>query len=87
MSIVNFAIPQVLERRIEQTIKHKGFASRAELFRFAVLRYLDEGENLPLAKNQRIGALSNSLGEVIKKKIGTAKLPLLEQQMRRMKNL
>lgn len=87
MSIVNFAIPQVLEKRIKETIKEKGFASRAELFRFAVIRYLDEEEFLPLAQNQNISALSTKLGAVIKEKIGAKKLPGLQQQMKRMKNL
>lgn len=87
MSIVNFAIPGVLEKRIERTIKNKGFASRAELFRFAVLRYLDEEENLPFAKNQNIARLSVRLGEVIKEKIGNKKLPSLEKQLLRMKDL
>lgn len=87
MSIVNFAIPQILEKRIEQTIKSKGFASRAELFRFAVMRYLDEEENLPLSKNKEIGVLSARLGQVLKEKIGNKKLPSLVEQMKRLEKL
>ncbi len=89
MSIVNFAIPQILEKRIEQTIKSKGFSSRAELFRFAVMRYLDAEDNLPLSKNKNIAVLSSHLGQVVKQKLGSVKLklPSLEKQMQRMKKM
>ena len=45
MAIVNFAIPATLEKQIKQIIKTKGFASKAEFFRFAahvVLKNYDE---------------------------------------------
>ena len=45
MAIVNFAIPATLEKQIKKTIKTKGFASKAEFFRFAahvVLNNFDE---------------------------------------------
>lgn len=87
MSIVNFAIPQTLEKRIGQTIKLKGFTSRAELFRFAVMRYLDEEDRLPLSNNQNIATLSSRLGAAVKRKVGTGKLSSLESQMKRMKHL
>lgn len=38
MAIVNFAIPNTLDKRINQVIK---VASKAELFRFAVLYFMD----------------------------------------------
>ena len=87
MSIVNFAIPQILEKRIEQAIRKKGFASRAELFRFAVLRYLDEEENLPLSNNPEIAVLSERLGRVLKRRFSGKTLPSLEKQMERLKKL
>ncbi|HLD61007.1 MAG TPA: ribbon-helix-helix domain-containing protein [Patescibacteria group bacterium] len=37
MSIVNFSIPAKLDQQIKKTIKEKGFASKAEFFRFAAL--------------------------------------------------
>ena len=84
MSIVNFAIPQILEKRIELTIRKKGFASRAELFRFAVLRYLDEEENLPFSHDKEMAAISNRLGEVLKKRFSGQILPSLKEQMKRL---
>lgn len=41
MAIVNFAIPFVLNKRIGATIKQKGFASKAEFFRFAAVYFMD----------------------------------------------
>lgn len=35
MSIINFSIPAQLNKKIQKTVKNKGFASRAEFFRFA----------------------------------------------------
>lgn len=40
MSIVNFAIPKTLEKRIEQTIKEQGFSSKAEFFRSIAINYI-----------------------------------------------
>ena len=87
MSIVNFAIPKTLEKRIESTIKNKGFASRAELFRFAVLRYLDEEENLPFSHDKEMAALSERLGQALKRRFSGKTLPPVEKQMERLKNL
>ena len=41
MSIVNFSIPKTLEQRIVMTMKHRGFTSKAEFFRFAAMDYID----------------------------------------------
>ncbi len=37
MSIVNFSVPAPLEKQIKKVIREKGFATRAEFFRFAAL--------------------------------------------------
>ena len=84
MSIVNFSIPQVLDKRIEKTIRNKGFASRAELFRFSLLRYLDEEENLPFAHDAEMAAISESLGQALKRRFSGKTLPPLEEQMKRL---
>jgi metal-responsive CopG/Arc/MetJ family transcriptional regulator len=46
MSAVTISIPSTLEDRIKQAIQKKGFASKAELFRFAIIRYLDVYEEM-----------------------------------------
>lgn len=87
MAIVNFSVPKQLEKRIGATIKEKGFPSKAELFRFAVIRYLDETEVLPFDKNKRIINLSEQLETGFKKKIGKKSLPSLKRQLARIKHL
>lgn len=87
MAIVNFTVPEILERKIKEVIKKKGFASKAELFRFAVLRYLDDTEKLPLGSNPRIAALSNALEREMLEKLGRFPLPPIEAQLKRMKRL
>ena len=87
MTIVNFAVPKQLEKRVEKTMKEKGFPSRAEFFRFAVIRYLDETETLPFNKNKRIADLSEQLETELKKKIGVKPLPSLKRQLTRIKQL
>ena len=46
MSAVTISISSTLENRIEQAIQDKGFASKAELFRFAIIKYLDVYEEM-----------------------------------------
>ena len=87
MAIINFAVPQQLEKRIRETIKEKGFPSKAELFRFAVIRYMDETEILPFDKNKRITGLSEQLKAELEKKIGAKPLPSLKKQLARIKHL
>lgn len=41
MSIINFAIPQTLEKRAGQTIKENGFAIKAEFFRSAAIYFIE----------------------------------------------
>lgn len=76
MSIINFAIAKPLEKKINQTIKSQGFASKAEFFRFAAMRYIEEqNENHP-----SFAAAADSLATAIQKKYRGKKLPSLEQQ-------
>lgn len=87
MSIVNFAIPQKLDRRVKDVIKRRGFQSRAELFRFAVLHYLDETDRGPLSHNLRITALSDELAAALESRTGARRLPSVRQQILRMNDL
>lgn len=87
MAIINFTVPEILERKIKEVIKKKGFASKAELFRFAVLRYLDETEKLPLDSNPRIAALSREMEREMLQKLGQSPLPAIEVQLKRMRRL
>lgn len=44
MAIVNFSIPTVLNKRVAHAIKQKGFASKAEFFRFAAVHFFGRDE-------------------------------------------
>jgi metal-responsive CopG/Arc/MetJ family transcriptional regulator len=87
MPIVNFSIPKILEQKIRGIVRKKGFLSKAELFRFAVIHYLDEIERLPLDRNSRITALSQELEKEAVSKFGRKPLPPLEKQLARLKYL
>ncbi len=41
MKVINFTIPQKLDKRIERLMKKKGIPTKAEFFRFASLYLLD----------------------------------------------
>lgn len=42
MAVVNFSIPKTLDGQIKTAVESRGFSSKAEFFRFAVIKYLDE---------------------------------------------
>lgn len=70
MPVVNFSVPQSLDRRIHSAIKLKGFPSRAELFRYAVIRYLDDVidrsiDERSLDENPRIKALADDIEDIV----------------------
>ena len=72
MPIVNFSVPQSLDRRVSHVVKTKGFPSRAELFRYAVIRYLDDIVDRPvterlLDENPRIKALTVDIEDLVLK--------------------
>lgn len=52
MPIVNFFIPKNLDDRIQETIKEKGFATKAEFFRYCAVRYIDSDKE---RKNNLVG--------------------------------
>ena len=45
MPIVNFFIPKNLDDRIRDIIKEKGFATKAEFFRYCAVRYIDSDKD------------------------------------------
>lgn len=81
MTIVNFSIPKTLERKISQAIEDCGLASKAEFFRFAAIRYIEEKNKLPLSDNLRLGYLTAALEESLIAKIQKNKLPSIKKQL------
>lgn len=81
MTVINFAIPASLDRKIKRAIKEHGFTSKAEFFRFAALNFLGvvTAPTTDLdAENER---LSKEIARLISKKFKGKKLPSLEEQM------
>lgn len=87
MSIVNFSIPRTLEQKVKQTVKEKGFMSKAEFFRFTAIKYIDEASKLPLDDNPRIAYLTSALEDLLKRKFKRGKLPSVEKQLSKLAEL
>lgn len=79
MSIVNFAVPRPLEKKIAQVIKTQGFASKAEFFRFAALHYIQNlREDISQEEFENsIRSFKSTLEKVTSKK----KFPSLKEQL------
>jgi len=69
MAIVNFIVPQNLEKRVADTVKKKGFASKAEFFRFAAIYFMDILEKRAGSEEERFEYLT----EVLQKEITTSR--------------
>ena len=87
MAIVNFTITDTLNKKIMEVVKEKGFQSKAELFRIAVLDYLSrqsEPDLLKMTDEERFtyleGKLAKTLIKYVKKNKGK-KFPTLEEQL------
>ena len=65
MAIINFTIPKNLERRVEDTIKEKGFVSKAEFFRFAAIYFMDILERRRGSEEERLKYLTDVLQKEI----------------------
>lgn len=74
MSIINFSIPNSLNIRLKEAVRKKGFPSKAELFRYALIKYLDEYPNhsvgaRSLDDNPRIAALTDEVESIVIQKL------------------
>ena len=87
MSIINFSVSQTLEKRIAAIVKKKGFSSKAELFRFAVIRYIDENEKALFKNDSEISELTQKFEQVMTKNLKGKKLSSIAEQLKRSKNL
>ncbi len=81
MSIVNFAISQPLEQKINKAIKEYGFASKAEFFRFLAINFTKPKKVLPLENDQEITCLTSKIKELTQKKFINKKIPSLKNQL------
>lgn len=81
MAIVNFAVPPVLARRIGTTIKQKGFASKAEFFRFAAVYFMDTIDKPYISEDGRTAYLVNEIEKEISHIIRRGHIPPLRDQL------
>ena len=82
MAIVNFGIPPVLEKRIGSTIKEKGFASKAEFFRFAAVYFMDVVNKPFTSEDDRRDYLTAALRTELASRFRGKRLPSVREQLR-----
>ncbi|HEY4515198.1 MAG TPA: hypothetical protein VJJ22_03525 [Candidatus Paceibacterota bacterium] len=80
MPVINFMIPEVLNKQVAKTVRNRGFASKAEFFRMAAFNYLqkDSAED----DMERLNSLTKAIREEVRKKFKGKKLPSLEEQLK-----
>ena len=81
MAVVNFSIPKRLEKRVDETIQEKGFASKAEFFRFAAMYFMDILERKPKNEEERFEHLTRALNEEISERYRGQKIAPLRDQL------
>ena len=84
-TIINFTIPKTLERRVTSVIKKNGFASKAEFFRFAAMRFvMEETKKFFASEDERMDYLIKEITKVVKTKFNGKKLPSAKEQLARL---
>lgn len=81
MSIVNFSIPKTLEQRVSTIMKQKGFASKAEFFRFAAIYFIDIMNKANVSEDDRFQILTTALNKELRVRYGNKQLPSAAQQL------
>ena len=81
MTIVNFSIPKTLERRVAEVIKEKGFASKAEFFRFAAIHLIDIIDKPFSSEEERFLHLSKVLQKTIRQRYSDKHIPSIREQL------
>ena len=81
MSVVNFSIPNTLNKRVSQTIKERGFISKAEFFRFAAIYQMDVINKPTSNENEKFDYLTEKVSKQISNKFRDKKVPSLKKQL------
>lgn len=81
MAIVNFSIPKNLSDRVSEVVEEKGFASKAEFFRFAAIYFIDVVDKPIVTEDDRFEYLSKTLTKEIVKRFRGKKIPSLKKQL------
>ena len=80
MAIINFEIPESLEKRVNQAIAEKGFVSKAEFFRMAAVYFLDSDKHIP--EDVKTQHLVEAIRQEISNKYKGKKAPAVEDQVK-----
>lgn len=75
MPVINFSIPESLDKKINDTIRIQGFSSKAEFFRFSAMICINNYSEKEFSKTVE------ELKELISKKFAGKKLPTIEEQL------
>ena len=81
MAIVNFSIPKNLEKRVVETVKQKGFASKAEFFRFAAVYFMDILGGRAGSEESRLKNLTEALEQELSERPYAKRLPSAREQL------
>jgi len=81
MSIVNFAIPKTLEKRVDHAIQEKGFASKAEFFRSAAIYFIEIIDQPVDLENERFDYLTSAVSQAVINKYKGKSIPSLKKQL------
>lgn len=81
MAIINFAIPTTLEKRVSTVMKQKGFATKAEFFRFAAIYFMDVINKPTVSEDDRFQILTTTLGKELHQRYGNKRLASAAKQL------
>lgn len=81
MPIVNFSVPKTLDKRVAKTMAEKGFASKAEFFRFAAIHFMDVVNKPFVSEDKRFDYLTKEISHKLRERYRGQKIPALEEQL------
>lgn len=81
MSIINFAVAEPLEQKINNAVKEYGFASKAEFFRFLAINFFNTNQSLPLDNDSEIACLVDKIEKAANERFGGKTLPSIKDQL------
>ena len=78
MAIINFAIPATLERRVKKKMQTDGYSSKAEFFRMATMRMIQEDVD----DSEQIKMLVSAISDEVRIKFKGKRIPSVESQLK-----
>lgn len=82
MPIINFSVPNSLNTRLKEIVRKKGFASKAEFFRFTAMYFMDVIDKPFVSEDVRQKYLTDELRKEIVKRYRGRHIPSVREQLR-----